>query len=249
MAADSHSLMIHLKNMAGEIQTLSLDVAVPTLDGICEALYHHDPVTYPRYLSLFRIAEEDGDEKETIVDDDILCMVLPDSEKVTLLSERHMDYDRNSNSDNSDSECDPDFGMIMYEYGVSLYMPSRSSPIEFVCEIIRIERPSLRHKRVSVRYRVDTKEDIWAYSLWLLLGYKLSKEEWVSFRARADDIVWDLETQHGFGDDRYQQNPSNNIHEDEPVQCECGSIIKNKGMDAHLKTKKHQTFLKSVGKE
>ena len=94
MSAKKTPLTLHIKNMTGDIHTVTVDVPVPILYYVLHALSAYDPVTYPLLTTfLFRLPcnrtevetedEEDEDENKNsrvipVFDDDILCVLYRD---------------------------------------------------------------------------------------------------------------------------------------------------------------------------
>jgi hypothetical protein len=229
--AASRSLTLHIKNMAGDIQTLVLDVAEPTMSCVQEALYVLDPVTYPRSTTLFRISdlEEKGDEEkgQELVDEDVLCMLHRDMDVVTLISESYKD----------------DYSQTVFYYRIELSVPYLKETLVSHCCIYKTELLNLDYKQMRFSYKPNNNiYHVGSCSPYPFLGASVSsKEQWVELRERIDNIVFDLMDKHGFGDDKYNANPCY-YYRDEPYLCKCGSLILGKSRLSHEKTKKHLAF-------
>ena len=233
--AASRSLTLHIKNMAGDIQTLVLDVAEPTMSCVKEALYKLDSVMYPRSTTLLRISgdlEEKGQEKgQELVDEDVLCVLHPDQDVVTLICEFY----------------EEDHSRTIFNYRIELSVPYLKKPLVLTCYIYKTEMLDMDFKRISYSYKPHSNGwcEVGSLSPYRYLVASVpSKEQWIELRERIDNIVFDLMDKHGFGDDKYNTNPAQEIDRDEPYLCECGSIILGKSRLSHEKTKKHRDFAK-----
>lgn len=230
--AASRSLTLHIKNMAGDIHTLVLDVAEPTMSCVQEALYVLDAVTYPRSTTLFRISgdlEEKGQEE--LVDEDVICVLYRDKDVVTLISESYEDS----------------YSQTTFNYSIELTVPYLKEALVLTCCIYKTELLIMDYKRISYSYKPNSNGLYQAGSLspYRFLGAAVtSKGQWVELRERIDNIVLDLMDKHGFGDDKYNTNPAQEIDRDEPYMCKCGSLIMGKSRPSHEKTKKHRDIAK-----
>ena len=236
------TLSLHIKNMAGDIHSLTLDVPVRSLRCIRQALYHHDPVTYPLLTTfLFRLpreeeeeqaeaemeAEMDKEEKEEdpehacIMDDDVLCVFYREIVVNQVASKGR-------------------------RYQFELPVGHSETPVRFYCDIVRWDL--FNGSTFFVRYFSDEKmvseNNKSLYTTILSVFPSVSPHEWMAIQRIVFTAVDGFLEEHGYRTkveghyihDNYAVN-------DQPFVCECGSVIQYRSQYAHRNTKKHKAFL------
>lgn len=226
-------ITIYIKNLAGDLFPIDVEPTLP-LHEIAQQLTLSDPEAYPiNRVCLFRFPqeeeEEQGDEKESpppLSPDDILSVYILDPYRIEhgVFPQGGEPYSR---------IVFPFRGRTLYLYLTSYESGSCTRTIQF-----------------AVSWTPDvTKppETFHAHHLYLYQTMKTFIPDVTPTEMRTlYDIVLPYCDQMGTANGcKYIHT----LHPKEPVECQCGAIIKRSGMLSHIRTKKHISFVQQQYKQ
>jgi hypothetical protein len=259
----NHLLNIHVKNMTGDLVTVSIPSGLTAEEGLEEVrqeLFRLDSTAYPPLLTKLIRLEETG----PLVNDEVVCLFVPESAKLETVSVFDLDATR---------MVIPLNDKIVYVYRVNtrirpsyypFFIASFSPDVEDIKDRLKDwpeyakngrnlsdfnVRPR-NNEEIMASFRAKTGEEplisrgkykpFYSILYWAPIYHTMTEAlDYIELTATKDRReVYRRACELDYSVRRFLASP------EERIECECGAVVRSVELSSHVKKKAHKDYLK-----